>query len=237
MTMFLLARPVLSAILPLLAAAGDSTPLPRPTSPAAPAVPAPTTVAAPALPAPPALALLALAPMPAPAPTAAPVVSADGRVAMPTWAIGTRTGLAHAGRADSIVVEKAQHRMTLYAGSQALGTFLVAIGKQSTGAKERAGDYRTPEGLYQIDARNPNSRYHLALHVSYPNATDLAHARALGVSPGGDVMIHGLPNGQGNVGAAHREYDWTNGCVAVTDQEIEQIWGAVPVGTPIRIRP
>ena len=130
--------------------------------------------------------------------------------------------------------EKREHRMTLFGGGQALGTFLVALGKQSTGAKERAGDYRTPEGLYHIDARNPNSRYHLALHVSYPNAADLAHARTLGVSTGGDIMIHGLPNGQGGVGAAHREYDWTNGCVAVTDQEIEQIWNAVPVGTPVR---
>jgi murein L,D-transpeptidase YafK len=114
-------------------------------------------------------------------------------------------------------------------------SYSVALGKNPSGQKSKAGDYRTPEGLYHIDARNPNSRFHLALHVSYPNADDVARARARGISTGGDIMIHGLPNGQGTAGVTHRNYDWTNGCVAVTDQEIEEIWNAVPVGTPIRI--
>jgi len=157
-------------------------------------------------------------------------------VPMPAWVSGTHTGLLHAGHADSIVVEKGEHRMTLYAAGQPLGTYQVAIGKQ-TGKKERIGDYRTPEGLYHIDAKNPNSHFHLALHVSYPNADDLARARQLGAATGGDIMIHGLPNGQGSAGITHRNYDWTNGCVAVTDQEIEEIFGAVAVGTPVRIRP
>jgi L,D-peptidoglycan transpeptidase YkuD (ErfK/YbiS/YcfS/YnhG family) len=169
--------------------------------------------------------------------SAAPVVYNDGRVPMPAWAIGAHTGLVHAGRADSIVVEKSEHRMTLFSGGQPLGTYLVAIGKQSVGAKSQAGDNKTPEGLYYIDARNPNSRFHLALHVSYPNADDVARARSLGVQTGGDIMIHGLPPRFHSVGAAHRTWDWTNGCVAVTDEEIEQIWTAVPVGTPIRIKP
>ena len=183
-----------------------------------------------------------VSPAPAPAAFAAPSLAAGGwafapgMVAMPSWVGGTRTGLRHAGRADSIVVEKGEHRMTLYAGTEVLGVYQVAIGKRE-GKKERIGDLKTPEGLYHVDARNPTSRFHLALHISYPNADDLARARTLGVATGGDVMIHGLPNGQGQVGSAHRNYDWTNGCVAVTDQEIEEIWGAVPVGTPVRIKP
>lgn len=255
MTFLPLARTLLAAAAPLLPGS-DSTTVVRPVASPTPIVaPAPadtslmvafatfampvTTDAAPAP---------ALAPAAAPvaAPTAAPTVTRaaaavlagpDGRVPMPSWAAGAHTGLVKAARADSIVVEKGQRRMTLFAGGEAVGTFLVAIGKNATGAKERAGDFRTPEGLYHIDSRNPNSRYHLALHVSYPNAQDVARAQRLGVSTGGDIMIHGLPNGQGAVGAQHRNYDWTNGCVAVTDQEIEQIWNAVPVGTPIRIMP
>jgi murein L,D-transpeptidase YafK len=127
--------------------------------------------------------------------------------------------------------------MTLFAGGERIGTYLVAIGKQAAGAKVQAGDLRTPEGLYYINSRNPNSRFHRALRVSYPNAADVARARSLGVDTGGDIMIHGLPNGQGAVGRLHRNYDWTNGCVAVTNEEIEEIWNAVPVGTPIRIKP
>jgi len=174
--------------------------------------------------------------------TAAPALAAGGwtfmagMVRMPAWVAGTKTGLLRAGRADSVVVEKGEHRMTLYAAGEALGVYQVAIGK-TEGKKERIGDFKTPEGLYHIDAKNPNSRFHLALHVSYPNADDLARARQIGVATGGDIMIHGLPNGQGKAGAAHRNYDWTNGCVAVTDQEIEEIFGAVPVGTPVRIKP
>jgi L,D-peptidoglycan transpeptidase YkuD (ErfK/YbiS/YcfS/YnhG family) len=164
-------------------------------------------------------------------------VKIGGLVPMPAWAIGAHTGLARAGRADSIVVEKGEHRMTLFAGNEVLGTYLVAIGQQSVGAKERKGDLRTPEGLYYIDGKNPNSQFHLALHVSYPNAADVARARSMGVETGGDIMIHGLPPRFHYVGAQHRAYDWTNGCVAVSDPEIEEIFNVVPVGTPIRIVP
>jgi murein L,D-transpeptidase YafK len=100
-----------------------------------------------------------------------------------------------------------------------------------------AGDRRTPEGLFYIEDRNPNSRFHLSLRISYPDAAHRARAEALGVSPGGDIMIHGLPNGQGKIGAAHRAYDWTNGCVALTDEEIEELWNTVPIGTPVEIKP
>jgi murein L,D-transpeptidase YafK len=156
---------------------------------------------------------------------------------MPAWATGAQTGLVRSATADSVVVEKGEHRMTLFAGGQAVGKYLIALGKRPIGAKEAKGDFRTPEGLYHIDARNAGSQYHRALHVSYPNDVDRARAQTLGVDPGGDIMIHGLPNGQGAVGLAHRSYDWTNGCVAVTDQEIEEIWSAVPIGTPVRIKP
>lgn len=139
--------------------------------------------------------------------------------------------------ADSLVVEKTLRRLTLWAGGLPIRTYDVALGGNPVGHKERAGDRRTPEGLYHIDARNPNSKFHLGLHVSYPNAQDVARARAQGLAPGGDIMLHGLPNGQGKVGPLHRAFDWTNGCVAVTDQEIEELFAAVPVGTPIRFLP
>ena len=146
-------------------------------------------------------------------------------------------GRRRAIMADSIVVEKSLRRLTIFTGGLPARTYDVALGKKPDGRKERAGDFRTPEGLYFIDARNPVSQFHRGLHVSYPNADDLARARAAGVSTGGDIMIHGLPNGQGKVGGRHRAFDWTNGCVAVTDQEIEEIWESVPVGTPVRFVP
>jgi murein L,D-transpeptidase YafK len=139
--------------------------------------------------------------------------------------------------ADSIVVEKSQHRLSLYHGGSLLRSYLVALGQQPVGDKVQIGDMRTPEGLFHIEARKPDSRYHRALRISYPDAAHRARARMLGVSPGGDIMIHGLPDSQAWVGAAHRDFDWTEGCIAVTNQEIEEIWSAVPVGTPIQIKP
>ena len=139
--------------------------------------------------------------------------------------------------ADSIVVEKSAHRLSLYQRGRPVRTYLVALGQQPVGDKVSRGDLRTPEGRFRIEARNPESRYHRALRISYPDAAHRARARALGVSPGGDIMIHGLPARQAWVGPAHRELDWTEGCIAVTNQEIEEIWSAVPVGTPIHIKP
>jgi len=163
-----------------------------------------------------------LAPEPAPAPLLPPAP-----VAMTS---------RHVAAADSLVVEKAAHRLTLYYRGAPVRTYSVALGNP-VGDKQRKGDRRTPVGLYHIDSRNPQSRFHLALHISYPDERHAARARAAGVAPGGDLMIHGLPNGQGDVGADHRQDDWTNGCVAVTDEEIEEIWSAVPIGTPIEIKP
>jgi murein L,D-transpeptidase YafK len=139
--------------------------------------------------------------------------------------------------ADSIVVEKSHHRLSLYHQGTLLRSYLVALGQQPVGDKVRVGDNRTPEGLFPIAARNSESLYHRSLKISYPDAAHRARARSLGVSPGGDIMIHGLPARQAWVGAAHRDFDWTEGCIAVTNNEIDEIWSVVPVGTPILIKP
>ncbi len=140
-------------------------------------------------------------------------------------------------RADRILVEKSHRRLTLLWKGKPVKSYDVALGGAPAGRKQCQGDNRTPEGLYRIDARNAASRYHRALHVSYPNAQDLANARRQRCAPGGDIMIHGLLNGYGWLGASHRLHDWTLGCIAVTDAEIEEIWGAAPNGTVVEIRP
>ena len=127
--------------------------------------------------------------------------------------------------------------MELLTGGRVILTYKVALGQGGLAPKDRQGDGRTPEGHYVIDARNAASEYHLSLHVSYPNADDRKRAAKLGVAPGGDIMIHGLPNGKGWIGAGHRAYDWTLGCIAVTNEEIEEVWKLVPMGTPVEIRP
>jgi murein L,D-transpeptidase YafK len=140
-------------------------------------------------------------------------------------------------RADSVLILKKDHLLELLAGGKVIRSYKVALGSGGLAPKERAGDGRTPEGHYFIDSRNEHSAYHKALHISYPNDEDRKRAAKLGVSPGGSIMIHGLPNGKGWIGGAHRMYDWTLGCVAVTDDEIEEIWKLVRVGTPVEIRP
>jgi murein L,D-transpeptidase YafK len=140
-------------------------------------------------------------------------------------------------RADRILVEKAARRLTLFRGSAPLKAYHVALGRSPIGPKEREGDRRTPEGVYSIDHHKQDSAFHLALHISYPNRGDIARAAQRALAPGGDIMIHGLRNGRGWIGALHRVRDWTSGCIAVTDAQIEEIWRAVPDGTPIDIRP
>jgi murein L,D-transpeptidase YafK len=140
-------------------------------------------------------------------------------------------------KADSILILKKDHVMELLAGGKVIRVYKVALGRGGLAAKEREGDGRTPEGRYIIDEKNAASHYHKAMHISYPNAEDRRRAEKMGVSPGGAIMIHGLPNGMGWLGASHRVYDWTLGCVAVTDDEIDEIWNLVPVGTPVEIRP
>lgn len=127
--------------------------------------------------------------------------------------------------------------MELFSGETIIKTYSVAIGRGGLAPKQRQGDHLTPEGMYQIDRRNKNSRFYRALHVSYPNDVDRERARQLGVDPGGDIMIHGITNGLGWLGSLHTAIDWTDGCIAVTDADMDEIWLFVPDGTPVEIRP
>jgi murein L,D-transpeptidase YafK len=120
-------------------------------------------------------------------------------------------------KVDLILIMKSAHTMTLMSHGQALKTYHVALSTDPVGAKERAGDHKVPEGNYTIDEKKPVSRFDLALHISYPNAADRARAKKLGVDPGGEIEIHGLEKKYAWMGALHREKDWTNGCIAVTD--------------------
>jgi murein L,D-transpeptidase YafK len=139
--------------------------------------------------------------------------------------------------ADSIVLDKSQRKLSMYDRGTLVKSYSVALGRNPVGKKQRRGDGKTPEGLYRIDGRNPWSKYHLSLRVSYPSSSDRARAASRGVSPGGDIMLHGLPKEFATVGALHRQQDWTEGCVALTNEEIEEIWRAVPNGAWILIRP
>jgi murein L,D-transpeptidase YafK len=132
-------------------------------------------------------------------------------------------------RADLVVVSKKRREMVLLRGESVLRTYRIALGREPVGPKLQEGDGRTPEGRYTIDYRNANSKFHLSLHISYPDAADVARAREAGVEPGGDIMIHGLRDG------VRSEGDWTQGCIAVTDEEMDEIWGLVGEGTAIWI--
>ena len=125
----------------------------------------------------------------------------------------------------------------LMKGDQRLQEYQIALGGDPVGPKVREGDHKTPEGIYLLDRRNPKSRFYKSIHISYPDEKDRAQAARLGVPPGVDIMIHGLPNGFGWLGRAHRARDWTDGCIAVTNQEMDQIWSSVADGTPIEIKP
>jgi murein L,D-transpeptidase YafK len=159
-------------------------------------------------------------------------------VAAPVALLAALRGHADAPseQADALLVLKKQHELQLFQKGKLIRTYKVALGIGGLAPKEREGDARTPEGHYTIDSRNAVSHYHKGLHVSYPNAEDRKRAAKLGVSPGGAIMIHGLPNGKGYLGALHRQWDWTLGCIAVTNEEIDEIWKLVPLGTTIEIR-
>lgn len=140
-------------------------------------------------------------------------------------------------QADKIVILKSAHSMTLLNGSKVLKTYKVALGSRPVGPKQVEGDHKTPEGNYVIDAKNAHSQFHLSLHISYPSAADQQRARSLGARPGGAIMIHGLAAPFACLGVLHRQTDWTDGCIAVTNAEIEEIWKLVPVGTRVEIHP
>lgn len=127
--------------------------------------------------------------------------------------------------------------MSLMKGAKVVKSYKVALGGQPVGAKDRLGDHKTPEGIYLVDGKNPNSQFHKALHISYPSAADRERARKLGVSPGGDVEIHGLGAKWGWIGSGHILSDWTDGCIAVTNDQIDEIFPLVAIGTAVEIRP
>jgi murein L,D-transpeptidase YafK len=142
-----------------------------------------------------------------------------------------------AARATAIVVDKTRRQITLERNGAVLKSYAMSLGSSPVGHKQQEGDGRTPEGVYAIDFKHPRSRFHLALRVSYPNAADKAQAAHRGVAAGSDIMIHGLPNGLGWLGATHLARDWTDGCIAVTNAQMEEIWTMVDVGTRIEIKP
>jgi len=153
------------------------------------------------------------------------------------WAQRTSTPLADNVRADLVVVKKSVRVLELYNGSNLIRAYPVSLGAAPVGPKQQEGDGRTPEGKYTLDYRKESSSFHRALHISYPAAADTAAAKARGVMPGGLIMVHGMRNGLGFIGRLHTLVDWTDGCVAVTNDEIEEIWRVVPDGTPITIEP
>jgi len=141
--------------------------------------------------------------------------------------------------ADRVVVKKAQRKLQLLRQGKVVREYRVSLGKKPSGHKAREGDKRTPEGAYVLDWRNPRSSFYKSLHVSYPNSADRLYAEARGFDPGGMIMIHGMPN---NIRSPRgwrqlKRQDWTDGCIAVDNREMEEIWRAVKDGTPIRIDP
>ncbi|MDW7645580.1 MAG: L,D-transpeptidase family protein [Desulfuromonadales bacterium] len=158
--------------------------------------------------------------------TAAPVFAMQGHIPLPE-------GI----RADTILVEKAARLLTLYRDGERIKSYRISLGGKPVGPKVRQGDLRTPEGRYRITLRNEQSRFHRALRISYPNTRDLRRAQSLGVSPGSDIMIHGLGERFAWLGRQHYLADWTEGCIAVTNEEIEEIWRLVPDGAGVLILP
>jgi murein L,D-transpeptidase YafK len=148
-----------------------------------------------------------------------------------------QTAAKPALHADRVIVLKKERTLQLLNQGKVLKTYRVALGGDPIGPKARQGDHKTPEGTYVLDSRNAHSQFYKSIHISYPNARERTAARQKRVPPGGDVFVHGLPNGYRAIGAAHRLRDWTDGCIALTDEEIDEIWRAVSDGTPIEIKP
>lgn len=139
-------------------------------------------------------------------------------------------------QADAIFVDKSERQLTLLRDGTPIRTYQISMGGNPVGHKTQEGDERTPTGTYEIDWRNDSSIAHLSLHISYPNADDTAQAQARGVSAGGNIMIHGILNGWGFLGLVQGYWDWTNGCIAVNNADMREIWSLVPNGTPITLQ-
>lgn len=140
-------------------------------------------------------------------------------------------------KADFLLVEKSERKLHLYKDGEILRSFDIALGLIPEGPKLREGDFKTPEGRYQLAARNPNSDYFLSIQISYPDARDVERARADNVSPGGQIMIHGRPNAPKYTESRYQTWDWTDGCIAVSNSDMVDIWLMTDSETPIEIRP
>ena len=160
---------------------------------------------------------------------------------MRNWIVGLLLLLslpaAAVQKADLVLVDKTARTLSLISQGKAFATYRVVFGGNPVGHKQQEGDSRTPEGRYILDFKKPDSAFHMALHVSYPNGQDTAQAKARGVSAGGDIMVHGQKNGPDWPSFLKQRYNWTDGCIALTNAEIEEVWQAVDAGTPIEIRP
>lgn len=139
---------------------------------------------------------------------------------------------------DYVVVHKKERKLFLYAGDVLIKSYPIALGKQPVGQKQREGDSRTPEGIYTLDWRNPNSRFFRSIHIDYPNQKQIQHARAQGIDPGGEIMIHGQPSDwKERIALTFASRDWTEGCIAVENQAMLEIWNLVADNTLIEIKP
>jgi murein L,D-transpeptidase YafK len=158
---------------------------------------------------------------------------------LPLYAWTPETGVSKPiGKADRVRVDKSERRLELLRNGNIIAIYPMALGRSPVGDKEKQGDMRTPEGSYMIDWRNPKSLYYRSLHISYPDKADRARAAKLGDDPGGDIMIHGQPNGYAQPASfLLQQSDWTFGCIAVSNAAMDAIWKAVPDGTPIEITP
>lgn len=147
------------------------------------------------------------------------------------------TGAHAIEKADLVLVKKSERKLFLISAGKAFKEFRVSLGPVPRGPKVFAGDQRTPEGDYILDRKNDRSNFYKAIHISYPNAFDRERAEKLGMSPGGSIMIHGQPNVKTWSDDVTQTFNWTNGCIAVTDSQMDEIWDAVEPGTPIKIQP
>lgn len=139
--------------------------------------------------------------------------------------------------ADKVIVEKANRILKLIKDNKVIASYHIALGGNPIGHKEQEGDNKTPEGLYTLDFKKPDSAYYKAIHISYPNAEDIKNAKKKGVSPGGAIMIHGQKNGYGAFAAVTQQYDWTLGCIALTNSDMDAVWRSIKIPTPIEIKP
>ena len=140
-------------------------------------------------------------------------------------------------KADSVLVVKSEAKLYLLNNGLTFASFPVAFGSNPRGHKKEQGDGRTPEGSYILDYKNAKSAFYKSIHISYPNTEDRKDAQRRGVDPGGDIMIHGQKNGYGRYAFVTQFFNWTNGCIALSDRDMETVWKAIDPGTPIEIRP